>query len=193
MASTTLTTLTLTLEAEKGIVQHQEVLNIPGILNKGIDNDNSNPIDSKPTAKESVNDHGLINGTANQENDLKKEHQITNVQLRREIHGDGSDSPNPLPNTQGGEQVAEEKEDSNADKSTLKQQDKYESIQGLSKPQQNKFESFLSLAKPQQDILLLHGPGQRYSLDKARDIPKLESDQEVLIQVSFLFPLEVVY
>lgn len=193
MASTTLTTLTLTLEAEKGIVQHQEVLDIPGILNKGVANEISNPIDSKPTGKESVNGHGLINETINHESDLKKEHQITNKQLRKESHADASGSPNPLPNPLEGEQVAEEKEDSNADNSTLKHQDKYESIQGLSKPQQNKFESFLSLAKPQQDILLLHGPGQRYSLDKARDIPELESDQEVLIQVSFLFPLGVIY
>lgn len=42
---------------------------------------------------------------------------------------------------------------------------------------------FLRLAEPQQDILLLHGPRQKYSLAKAQDIPTLKDDREILVQV----------
>lgn len=44
--------------------------------------------------------------------------------------------------------------------------------------------NFQRLPKPQQDILLIHGPGQRYRLDNAGDIPDLKSDREILVQVS---------
>lgn len=35
----------------------------------------------------------------------------------------------------------------------------------------------------QQEVLLLHGPGQRYRLERSQDIPVLKSDQEILIKV----------
>ncbi|KAK3705880.1 hypothetical protein LTR37_013033 [Vermiconidia calcicola] len=44
-------------------------------------------------------------------------------------------------------------------------------------------DEFLRLSSPQQDVLLLHGPRQKYSLEKAKDIPELRGDDEVLIQV----------
>ena len=44
-------------------------------------------------------------------------------------------------------------------------------------------DEFLRLSSPQQDVLLLHGPRQKYSLEKARDIPELRGDDEVLVQV----------
>lgn len=44
-------------------------------------------------------------------------------------------------------------------------------------------DEFIRLETPQQDVLLLHGPRQRYSLEKAHDIPELRSDREILIQV----------
>lgn len=37
--------------------------------------------------------------------------------------------------------------------------------------------------EPQQEVLLLHGPGQRYRLERSQDIPVLKSDQEILIKV----------
>ena len=43
-------------------------------------------------------------------------------------------------------------------------------------------DEFLKLSKPQQDVLLLHGPGKRYSLEKAQDIPDLHDDREILVQ-----------
>ena len=42
---------------------------------------------------------------------------------------------------------------------------------------------FQHLAKPQQDVLLLHGPRQKYALEKNSQIPELRSDREILIQV----------
>lgn len=42
---------------------------------------------------------------------------------------------------------------------------------------------FLKLSKPQQDVLLLHGPRQRYTLEKTHAIPELHSDREILVQV----------
>ena len=44
-------------------------------------------------------------------------------------------------------------------------------------------DEFLRLAKPQQDLLLLHGPRQKYSLEHAQDIPELRGDNEILVQV----------
>ena len=42
---------------------------------------------------------------------------------------------------------------------------------------------FQHLAKPQQDVLLLHGPRQKYALEKNAQIPEMRSDREILIQV----------
>ncbi len=47
----------------------------------------------------------------------------------------------------------------------------------------NHDDAFQHLPKPQQDILQLHGPRQKYCLDKAGEIPELRSDREILVQV----------
>ena len=44
-------------------------------------------------------------------------------------------------------------------------------------------DEFLKLSQPQQDVLLLHGPGKRYSLERAQQIPTLRHDREILVQV----------
>ncbi|TKA75382.1 hypothetical protein B0A55_06005, partial [Friedmanniomyces simplex] len=44
-------------------------------------------------------------------------------------------------------------------------------------------DEFLRLASPQQDMLLLHGPRQKYSLEHAKDIPELRGEHEILVQV----------
>ena len=44
-------------------------------------------------------------------------------------------------------------------------------------------DEFLRLSSPQQDVLLLHGPRQKYSLERAKDIPELRKDDEILVQV----------
>ena len=44
-------------------------------------------------------------------------------------------------------------------------------------------DEFLKLAQPQQDVLLLHGPGKRYSLERQKEIPALKNDREILVQV----------
>ena len=49
--------------------------------------------------------------------------------------------------------------------------------------QRSSDDEFLRLSSPQQDVLLLHGPRQKYSLEKARDIPELRGDDEILVQV----------
>lgn len=77
------------------------------------------------------------------------------------------------------EDIAQEKRTGNINNSELKQ----ENDKSFQSHPQDTDESFQILPKPQQDILLLHGPGQRYRLEKASDIPELKSDQEVLIQV----------
>jgi NADPH:quinone reductase-like Zn-dependent oxidoreductase len=43
-------------------------------------------------------------------------------------------------------------------------------------------DEFLRLDQPQQDLLLLHGPRQKYTLEKARGIPELRGDDEILVQ-----------
>lgn len=44
-------------------------------------------------------------------------------------------------------------------------------------------DQFQLRSNPQQDVLLLHGPGQKYSLHKTGRIPELRSEREILIQV----------
>ncbi|KAM3424749.1 hypothetical protein BST61_g6733 [Cercospora zeina] len=44
-------------------------------------------------------------------------------------------------------------------------------------------DEFLRLDAPQQDLLLLHGPRQKYKLEKSSSIPELQGDREILIQV----------
>lgn len=44
-------------------------------------------------------------------------------------------------------------------------------------------DEFLKLDQPQQDLLLLHGPRQKYSLEHSKEIPELRKDEEILIQV----------
>lgn len=43
-------------------------------------------------------------------------------------------------------------------------------------------DEFLRLDEPQQDLLLLHGPRQKYTLERAKDIPELRRDDEILVQ-----------
>lgn len=47
----------------------------------------------------------------------------------------------------------------------------------------NHDDAFQHLPKPQQDMLLLHGPRQKYRLEKAGEIPEIQSDREILVQV----------
>ncbi|KAK5110651.1 hypothetical protein LTR62_005691 [Meristemomyces frigidus] len=46
-----------------------------------------------------------------------------------------------------------------------------------------KEDEFLKLSSPQQDILMLHGPRQKYSLEQFAEIPELRDDDEILVQV----------
>lgn len=59
------------------------------------------------------------------------------------------------------------------------------SLNGLANGQTNGIsneDEFLRLDKPQQDLLLLHGPRQKYTLERAKDIPELRGDDEILVQ-----------
>ncbi|OQO14333.1 hypothetical protein B0A48_01209 [Cryoendolithus antarcticus] len=47
----------------------------------------------------------------------------------------------------------------------------------------HKSDDFLRLPRPQQDLLLLHGPRQKYSLEHSQEIPELRGDDEILVQV----------
>ena len=44
-------------------------------------------------------------------------------------------------------------------------------------------DAFHHVSQPQQDILQLHGPRQKYRLEKAGEIPEIQSDREILVQV----------
>lgn len=50
-------------------------------------------------------------------------------------------------------------------------------------PQKVEDDSVQRVPRPQQEALLLHGPGQRYRLERSQDIPELKSDQEILVRV----------
>ena len=44
-------------------------------------------------------------------------------------------------------------------------------------------DAFQRLPNPQQDVLLLHGPRQKYSLQTTGQIPELRAEREMLVQV----------
>lgn len=44
-------------------------------------------------------------------------------------------------------------------------------------------DEFLRLDAPQQDLLLLHGPRQKYKLEHSAAIPELQGEREILVQV----------
>lgn len=62
--------------------------------------------------------------------------------------------------------------------------DSHQQANGNEKPSAKASEDeFLRLSRPQQDVLLLHGPRKRYSLERAQDVPELKHDREILVQV----------
>ena len=46
-------------------------------------------------------------------------------------------------------------------------------------------DAFQHLPRPQQDVLLLHGPRQKYSLQTTGQIPELRAEREILVQVRY--------
>lgn len=53
----------------------------------------------------------------------------------------------------------------------------------IATPQKVEADTAQRAPRPQQEALLLHGPGQRYRLERSQDIPELKSNQEILIKV----------
>lgn len=53
----------------------------------------------------------------------------------------------------------------------------------IATPQKVEDDTAQRVPSHQQEALLLHGPGQRYRLERSQDIPALKSDQEILIKV----------
>lgn len=189
MASTTLTTLSLTLDAEKGIVRNHEIRTSPSILHKIIEVGARKHTEGQTVGKVSAEPPGVINAKTSRLDDTASKEKKDGEKSGPKSHVDNSVLAKPPPADTQGEQNALEKTVDDADESKLEKVND-EGFQSLS---QGTDESFQILPKPQQDILLLHGPRQRYSIDKARDLPELKSDQEVLIQVGGIYPHEILY
>lgn len=183
MASTVLTTISLTLEAEKGLVK--EIRAVPTTLNEGNETGLTKELEDPAAEKASLDVHNLINNKTNSQETPSTNNQDLDIQLEK---GNKKRSPNEretLPTTTQNEDNSQEKrnEDGKFQNISISNHDQDGHLPCLSKPQQEKFKNFPGLSKPRQDVLLLHGPGQRYSIEKSRDIPELKSDEEVLIQV----------
>ena len=189
MASTTLTTLSLTLDAEKGIVRNHEIRTSPGILHKIIEVGARKQTEGQTVGKVSAEPPGVTNGKTNRLDDSASKDKKDGDKSGLNSQIDNSVVSKPPPAGFQGKQTAVEKVGDDTDEGKLEKFND-EGFQSLS---QGTDESFHILPKPQQDILLLHGPHQRYSIDKARDLPELKSDQEVLIQVGSIDPREVLY
>ena len=59
----------------------------------------------------------------------------------------------------------------------------YTNGNGIKSPTDSSSDEFLRLDAPQQDLLLLHGPRQKYKLEKSSSIPELQGEREILVQV----------
>lgn len=189
MASTTLTTLSLTLDAEKGIVRNHEIRTSPSILHKIIEVGAGKQTEGQTVDKASAEPPGVANAKTNRLDDSAGKDKKDGEKSGLKSQIDNSVVFKPPPAGFQGEQTAVEKTGNDTNGGKLEKFND-EGFQSLS---QGTDESFQILPKPQQNILLLHGPRQRYSIDKARDLPELKSDQEVLIQVGGINPHEILY
>lgn len=59
----------------------------------------------------------------------------------------------------------------------------YTNGNGATPSNESSDDEFLRLDAPQQDLLLLHGPRQKYKLEKSSSIPELQGEREILVQV----------
>lgn len=146
MSSTTLETLSLTVQPEKSSVDQQKT-QASKVGYRTVDIDLVNQQEIK-----SINDtrDGTTNGHVPMTNGIGEENQAKHIES--------------LESEKTGSKIENE-------------------MNGTAKNQQTKDDQFHRLPKPQQEILVLHGPRQRYRLEKAHDIPELKSDQEILVQV----------
>lgn len=183
MASTVLTTISLTLEAEKGLVK--EIRAVPNILNEGNEAEPTKELEDPAAEKASLDGHNLTNNKTNSQENSSTNNQDLDVQLEKGAQKNSTNKREALPaNIQNEDDFQEKRnEDGKFQSISISNHDQDRHLPGLSKPQKEKFKSFPGLSNPRQDILLLHGPGQRYSIEKSSDIPELKSDEEVLIQV----------
>lgn len=146
MSSTTLETLSLTVQPEKSSVDQQKT-QASKVGYRKVDIDLGNQQEIK-----FINDtrDGATNGHVPLTNGIGEENQINDM-----------------------ETLKSEKTGSNIQSK----------MNGTATNQQTKDDQFHRLPKPQQEILVIHGPRQRYRLEKAHDIPELKSDQEILVLV----------
>lgn len=158
MASTTVTAVALTLESENSIVQEKQIQDPIEIVVR-------NAVASTKESKKDVPRKTQTTPLKPQETPVKKEeYDGTHQELKR---------LKQLENTTDEHQEIRIKLDTMDQNKT-----------DLAKTQPGEDGNFKRLPKPQQDILLIHGPGQRYRLDSAGDIPDLKSDREILVQAS---------
>lgn len=163
MTSTTLATLSLRVQPEKSTLDEQDTQTTSDTGYRKIDidlikqNGVSDPDIVGPQANEITQDK------VSTSNGVSDKHQIDKTETLTQ-HAD------VLPKETNPENGLEEE----------KLKENPSKLANGVKDSENQFQQ---LPKPQQDILLLHGPGQRYQLGKAHDIPELKSEQEILVQV----------
>lgn len=163
MSSTTLAKLSLTVQPETRNLNEPDVQNTSNAGYRKIDielvkqNGVSDPHDVKSQENEIIHENVA---TSNGVSEKDQSNQIETV----------TQHPNLLPSGAYPENgINDEKPKNNQD--------------NIANGDNNTVNQFQRLPKPQQDILLLHGPGQRYRLGKAHNIPELKSDHEILVQV----------
>lgn len=150
MSSTTLATLSLTVQPEKSSVDQQDIQASPKVGYRKVDIDLIKQQEAKSINDVRQQPDGITNGDVPLTNGIGKENQ-TNVTKN-------------LKSEEAGGKIESE-------------------LNGIGTSQEKEENQFHRLPKPQQEILLLHGPRQRYRLEKAHDIPELKSEQEILVQV----------
>lgn len=150
MSSTTLATLSLTVQPESNSLEQQEIQASPKVGYRKVEIDLVKQQETKSISDAKRQPDPITNGDVPLTNGIGKGYETNGIEaLKSETPGSKIDSE----------------------------------INGTATNQQTKDDRFQRLPKPQQEILLLHGPGQRYRLEKAHDIPELKSDQEILVQV----------
>lgn len=120
--------------------------------------------------------------------DLGRQQEIESINDARQQPNGVANGDVPLTNGIGKENQKNDIETLGSEETGSKIENE---VNGIATNQQTESDQFQRLPKPQQEILVLHGPRQRYRLEKAQDIPELKSYEEILVQVGKnLNPLE---
>lgn len=177
MPSETSTSVLLTLESDNCVLKGE---NVSHVLNRGDGNTKVNEV--KMHLDNQLNGGTLeirqgVENNAEKQGDTKDE---PNKSLTDGVRKPEAEVPNEVNDVKDGTSI--ERPDNHQLKAIDNEDD-------TPSKRADEGGANIPIPKKQQDILRLHGPGQRYRLDRGGDLPELKSDREILVKVRVVLAL----